>query len=126
MLASVWDALGGDPALVDLVTAVGDVGLTSAFAVGRLALGAVGAQLLAAEELAAEELVAADAPSRRYAAGRVAQGTAGEEHSRLRRVELDARHVGIAFRSERFLAIDGVASGPGFAPLSRFVSTADG
>jgi len=101
MLAQVWQALGGDPGLLALVTARGDVGLPSPLAVGDLALGAVGAQRLAAAELSAGDGQAVP-------------------------VELDARHIGIAFRSERYLRLDGVPGGAGFAPLSRFVRTADG
>ena len=100
-LAVAWAALGGDPALLDRVTADGDADLPSPFAVGDLALGAVGAQCLAAEELAA-----GDGP--------------------VPPVVLDARHVGIAFRSERFARRDGVPAGAGFAPLSRFLRAGDG
>src|SRR3954468_4172708 len=78
VLADAQQALGGDPALVQLVSAPGDPGLASVLPVGRLALGAVGAQRLAAEELRAED-------------------------GRPEPVLLDAQHVGIAFRSERFL-----------------------
>jgi len=42
MLAQAWRALGGDPALLELVTAHGDPGLPSPFPVGDLALGAAG------------------------------------------------------------------------------------
>ena len=98
MLADAWQALGGDPDLLRLVSATGDTRLPSVLPVGRLALGAVGAQRLAAEEL---------------------QGKDGP-------VLLDAQHIGVAFRSERFLRLNGVAAGAGFAPLSRFVRTADG
>lgn len=101
MLAQVWQALGGDPALLELVSAHGNPRLPGPLPVGELAMGAVAAQLLAAEEL--------------RAAGRP-----------LARVVLDAVHIGLAFRSERFLTVDGVAAGPGFAALSRFLPTADG
>ena len=101
MLGAAWLALGGDPALLELVSARGDVGLASRLAVGDLALGAVGVQRLAAAELGA-----GDGP--------------------VQPVELDARHVGVAFRSERYLAVDGVQAGAGFAPLSRFLRTSDG
>ncbi|QTE27892.1 CoA transferase [Pengzhenrongella sicca] len=113
VLATAWQALGGDPALLAGLTVRGDVGLASPFAVESLALGAVGAQVLAAAELAAQE----------HAGG--ARGADAQQHA-VGHVELDARHVGIAFRSERFLEVDAVASGPGFAPLSRFIPTADG
>jgi crotonobetainyl-CoA:carnitine CoA-transferase CaiB-like acyl-CoA transferase len=41
-------------------------------------------------------------------------------------VVLDAAHVGVAFRSERFLRVAGRPAGAGFAPLSRFLPTVDG
>jgi crotonobetainyl-CoA:carnitine CoA-transferase CaiB-like acyl-CoA transferase len=77
----------------------GGTGLDGRLPVGGLAVGAVAAQLLAARELAG-------APSGPLA--------------------LDARHVGVAFRSERFARLDGAPVGMGFAPLSRFWRTADG
>jgi len=98
VLVPAWEALGGDPALPSLVHATGDTGLGSVLAVGELALGAVGAQRLAADELRGSSVP----------------------------VELDARHVGLAFRSERFLRLDGHPAGGGFAPLSRFTPTVDG
>jgi crotonobetainyl-CoA:carnitine CoA-transferase CaiB-like acyl-CoA transferase len=42
------------------------------------------------------------------------------------RLTVDARHVGVAFRSERFARLDGQPVAMGFAPLSRFWRTADG
>ena len=39
---------------------------------------------------------------------------------------VEARHVAVAFRSERYARVDGVPAGTGFAPLSRFWPTADG
>jgi hypothetical protein len=101
VLAQAWQALGGDQSLLHLVGVDGDAGLSAPLDVGGLALSAVGAQLLAAAEL-------------RAAAGRPDP------------VLLDARHVGLAFRSERFVRLDGAPAGAGFAPLSRFVPTADG
>jgi len=101
VLVAAWEALGGDPGLTSLVTARGETGLDSRLAVGELALGAVGAQRLAAEEL------------RKGANPR-------------QPIIVDARHVGLAFRSERFCRLDGEPTGAGFAPLSRFVETADG
>jgi crotonobetainyl-CoA:carnitine CoA-transferase CaiB-like acyl-CoA transferase len=41
-------------------------------------------------------------------------------------VTLRAEHVAAAVRSEAYLRVDGQPLGPGFAPLSRFWSTADG
>ncbi|MGY4644858.1 CoA transferase [Cellulomonas sp. URHB0016] len=101
VLVPAWEALGGDPDLTSLVRVMGDTGLDSVLGVGDLALGAVAAQRLAAEELGTGS--APTAP-----------------------VALDARHIGIAFRSERFLRLDGHPAGGRFAPLSRFAATADG
>ncbi len=77
----------------------GSTGLAGPLAVPGLALGAVAAQLLAARELSA--------------------GPAGP-------LDLDAAHVGLAFRSERYVRVDGRPVGLGFAPLSRFWRTSDG
>lgn len=77
----------------------GWTGLAGPLPVPGLAVGAVAAQLLAARELAG-------APS-------------GP-------LPVDARHVGLAFRSERFARLGGAPVGMGFAPLSRFWRTADG
>lgn len=101
MLTQAWQDLGGDPDRVRLVSVQGDCELPSRFRVGELATGAVAAQRLAAEELQAVD-------------------------GSVRPVVLDARHVGVAFRSERFLRLDGVPAGAGFAPLSRFLPTNDG
>ncbi|GAB3347867.1 CoA transferase [Modestobacter lapidis] len=101
MLEQAWAALGGAPGLLPLVTVSGSTGLRSVLPVGALATGAVAAQRLAARELAA--------------------GDRGPGP-----VAVDAAHVGIAFRSERFLRLDGMPAGAGFAPLSRFHRTADG
>src|SRR4051794_14616065 len=43
-----------------------------------------------------------------------------------RPLDLDAVHVGLAVRSERFARLHGRPAGLGFAPLSRFWRTADG
>jgi crotonobetainyl-CoA:carnitine CoA-transferase CaiB-like acyl-CoA transferase len=101
MLAAAWQALGGEPGLLELVSTTGDPGLSSLFAVGDLALGAVAAHRLAAAEHEADGRAVAP-------------------------VLLDARHIGVAFRSERFLKVDGVPAPAGFAPLSRFWPAADG
>lgn len=102
LLERAWAALGGNPELLHLVRAHGSSGLPSRFDVGALALGAVGAQRLAAQELLAAS------------------------HRPVERVVLDAAHIGVAFRSERFLRVDGRPSPAGFAPLSRFLRTQDG
>ncbi|MGY1622457.1 CoA transferase [Geodermatophilus sp. SYSU D00965] len=79
------------------VAATGATGLDGPLPVPDLAVGAVAAQLLAARLL-----------------------TPGDP------VRVDAAHVGLAFRSERYAAVDGRPVGPGFHPLSRFWPTADG
>jgi crotonobetainyl-CoA:carnitine CoA-transferase CaiB-like acyl-CoA transferase len=101
VLGQAWAALGGDPALLPLVRVTGHAGLPSVLPVAALATGAV-----AAQQLAAAELTALDRPP-------------GP-------VPVDAAHAGTAFRSERFLRLDGVPAGAGFAPLSRFHRAADG
>ncbi|HEV7210487.1 MAG TPA: CoA transferase [Blastococcus sp.] len=99
LIADVRRAVGaGDPATPELRIS-GRTGLAGRLPVPGLALGAVAAQLLAARELAG--------------------GAAGA-------LDLDAAHVGLAFRSERYARRDGVPIGLGFAPLSRFWRTADG
>ncbi|WP_091770828.1 CoA transferase [Blastococcus aurantiacus] len=80
------------------VAVVGDTGLGGPLAVPELVLGAVAAQLVAARSLTGDP-------------------------SPLR---LDAAHVALAVRSERFVRLDGRPVGLGFAPLSRFWRTADG
>ncbi|MGY1753998.1 CoA transferase [Blastococcus sp. SYSU D01042] len=76
----------------------GTTGLGGPLAVPDLVLGSVAAQL---------------------AAARLLGGDAGP-------VGLDAAHVGLAVRSERFVRLGGRPVGMGFAPLSRFWRTADG
>ena len=98
VLEPAWRALGGDPALLPLVPVTGRAGLPSMLPVGALVTGAVAAQRLAAAELS---------------------GRPGP-------VVVDAAAVGVAVRSERFLRVDGVPAGAGFAPLSRFWPAADG
>ncbi len=80
------------------VDLTGDTGLGGPLAVPELVTGAVAAQLAAAR------LVTGD-PSP---------------------VRLDAGHVGVAVRSERYARLQGRPVGMGFAPLSRFWRTADG
>jgi hypothetical protein len=97
LVADVVRAVGGSqPAGL---TVVGRTGLGGPLPVPGLAVGAVAAQLLAARALA------------------------GAPASPM---ELDAAHVGLAFRSERHVRLDGRPVGLGFAPLSRFWRTADG
>lgn len=80
------------------VEVAGDTGLGGPLAVPDLVLGAVAAQL---------------------AAARLLTGEVGP-------VRLDAAHVGLAVRSERYARLGGRPVGMGFAPLSRFWRTADG
>ncbi|WP_409330898.1 CoA transferase [Trujillonella humicola] len=97
LLGEVWTALGGGP-LPAPVTVRGSTGLAGPLAAEELALAAVAAPLLAARELSGSS-----AP-----------------------LDLDARHAGLAVRSERFVSRAGRPVGPGFAPMSRFWRTADG
>lgn len=76
----------------------GDTGLGGPLAVSDLVLGSVAAQLAAARLLTADP-----GP-----------------------VRLDAAHVGLAVRSERYARRGGRPVGMGFAPLSRFWRTTDG
>lgn len=80
------------------VAVAGSTGLGAPLPVAGLAVGAVAAQLLAARELTGDATPAS----------------------------VDARHVGLSFRSERYLRLDGRPVGLGFAPLSQFWRTADG
>jgi hypothetical protein len=96
LLGEVWPLLTGGRA--PEVRVSGTTGLDGPLPVPDLAVGAVAAQLLAA---------------------RLLRG--GREP-----VEVDAAHVGLAFRSERYATVDGRPAAPGFAPLSRFWRTADG
>ncbi|SNX97577.1 CoA transferase [Geodermatophilus sabuli] len=96
LLDEVWPLLTGLPA--PAVRVSGGTGLDGPLPVPDLAVGAVAAQLLAA---------------------RLLGGGAAE-------VAVDAAHVGLAFRSERYAAVAGRPVAPGFAPLSRFWPTADG
>ncbi len=96
LLQETWTALGGGP--LPPVTVRGTTGLAGPLAAEELSLAAVATQLLAAREPA---------------------GGSGP-------LELDARHVGLAVRSERFVRRAGRPVGPGFAPMSRFWRAADG
>ncbi|MGY1637065.1 CoA transferase [Geodermatophilus sp. SYSU D00742] len=96
LLGEVWPLLTGAGA--PPVRVSGRTGLAGPLPVPDLAVGAVAAQLLAA---------------------RLLRG--GSQP-----VAVDAAHVGLAFRSERYAAVGGRPVAPGFAPLSRFWRTADG
>jgi crotonobetainyl-CoA:carnitine CoA-transferase CaiB-like acyl-CoA transferase len=96
LLAEVWGSLG--LGAVPTVHVRGATGLDGVLPVPDLAVGAVAAQL---------------------AAARLLTGTAPP-------VEVDAAHVGLSFRSERYARVGGRPTGVGFHPLSRFWPTADG
>ncbi|MGY1605425.1 CoA transferase [Geodermatophilus sp. SYSU D00815] len=98
LFETAWRALAGGPPPPRAVEVSGATGLDGPLAVGDLAVGAVLAQLVAARDLA----------------------------GRPDPVALDARHVGFAFRSERYVRRGGRPAGAGFAPLSRFWRTRDG
>lgn len=105
LLASAWVVLGGDRDLLGLVEVTGrEVGLLSSSLQALPAMvAAVSASTLAASVL--------DAARRDGAASRV---------------WVDAEHVAIAARSERYARQDGAGEADLFAPLSRFWRTADG
>ncbi|MGY1810074.1 CoA transferase [Blastococcus sp. SYSU D00669] len=98
LFETAWQALGGNPPGPDAYRVTGRTGLGGPLDVDDLAIGAVLAQLTAARDLT----------------GRSAP------------IDLDARHVGVAFRSERYVRQGGRPVGPGFAELSRFWRTRDG
>ncbi|MFJ9036597.1 CoA transferase [Streptomyces sp. NPDC102406] len=101
--AAVWDALGGDPALLSRISYLTRAGaLPARLPVRALARACVGACALAAAELAATR------------AGRP-----------VAEVRVDDGALATAFTSERHLRVDGRAP-VNFAPLSRFWRTADG
>ncbi|MFB7497761.1 CoA transferase [Streptomyces sp. NPDC056161] len=101
---SVWEALGGDPALLPRVSTVAHrETLDARLPVRELARTCVAACALAAAELGARRAGLAEVPA----------------------VRVDDAAVAAAFHSERLLRIDGRAP-VGFAPLSRFWRTADG
>ncbi|MER6093865.1 CoA transferase [Streptomyces bluensis] len=100
----VWEALGGDPALLPRVSeVVRDGALPSRLPVKEVARACVGACALAAAELGARRAGLAEVP----------------------RVRVDDGAVATAFVSERHLLVDG-RQPVTFAPLSRFWRTADG
>jgi crotonobetainyl-CoA:carnitine CoA-transferase CaiB-like acyl-CoA transferase len=97
LLRRVW-ALLELPGAAPRPEVQGRTGLAGPLPVGDLVVGAVAAQLGAAAVLRG-----APPPER-----------------------LDAAHVGLAVRSERYVREGGRPVGPGFAPLSRFWRTGDG
>ncbi|UYQ61412.1 CoA transferase [Streptomyces peucetius] len=100
--AQAWEALGGDPALLDRVTYRSGGALPARLPVMELSRATVAVCSLAAAELAA-----------RRGDGAVPS------------VRVDDGAVTTAFRSDRLVRVDGVAPAT-FAPLSRFWRTADG
>ncbi|MDH2390395.1 CoA transferase [Streptomyces sp. HNM0663] len=101
--ARVWEALGGDPALLSRVRYGGEGALPSALPVMELARAAVAGCSLAAAEFAARRREGGSVPG----------------------VRVDDGAVTAAFLSDRLVRVDGAAPTT-FAPLSRFWRTADG
>ncbi|HEY0577351.1 MAG TPA: hypothetical protein VGD73_24870 [Pseudonocardia sp.] len=99
LLEQAWEAVSGGMAVPAEITVTGPPSdeLPSTLPVADAALACTGAALLAAAAL-----------------------------GRHTSVELDARQVAAAVRSEGYLRVDGKHLGPGFAPLSRFWPAADG
>jgi hypothetical protein len=99
MLDEAWTAVAGSSGTrpADLRVSGPDGLLPSRFPVLETAVACAGTALLAAAALGGHETV-----------------------------ELDREHVADAFRSERFVRVDGQPLGDGFAPLSRFWPAADG
>ncbi len=105
LLEGCWSTLRGEPRLLDLVTLTGE---TTGLLPSRLPalpamLAAVGAATLAASALDASR--------------------SGE---RAAEVFVDAEHVALAARSERYARLGGSLPQDMFAPLSRFWQTRDG
>ncbi len=105
LLRDAWASLGGDGELVELVSVTGDGEglLPSTLPALPAMLAAVGASTLAASVLDAARGAKAPAP-----------------------VVIDARHVALAARSERYARSGASGEASLFAPLSRFWHTADG
>lgn len=105
LLRDAWTALEGDPDLLELVTVTGNGAglLSSTLAALPAMLAAVAASTLAASVLDGARREGASAP-----------------------VVVDAEHVALAARSERFAREQGPGGADLFAPLSRFWRTADG
>ena len=99
MLDEAWAAVAGDDAPRPALQVTGPAGLLpSRLPVMEAAVACAGAALFAAAKL----------------------------RPVTRTVELDRGHVADAFRSERFVRLNGQPTGDGFAPLSRFWRAADG
>ncbi len=99
----IWTSVNADPAELDRLSERGpEHALPSAFDVTGLAAGVVGCATLAA--------------------ARLADLRDGLE----RPVAVDRRHAAIAFRSERYITIDGESPASGWDPASGYYETADG
>ncbi|MDQ3628312.1 MAG: CoA transferase [Actinomycetota bacterium] len=105
LLGNAWAALGGDPDLLASVEVTGDDEglLPSSLEALPAMLAAVSASTLAASVLDAARAGARTSP-----------------------VRVDAEHVAVAARSERYARRDGADEAELFAPLSRFWRTGDG
>lgn len=102
-MISAWEALGGAREALDALRVRGeDEILAGPLPCGSAAVASVGAALLAARELA------------------IARG------ADVREVSLDRADVQASVTSERHVRVDGRPVGARFAPLSRWLRTADG
>jgi crotonobetainyl-CoA:carnitine CoA-transferase CaiB-like acyl-CoA transferase len=103
ILAGLWGRVGGDPAALGRATLGGDERvLPSEYRVGAAAMATIAATGLAASEL-----------------WRLRTG-------RAQAVTVDARAAAIAFRSERYLSLEGVPPGQQWDPLAGFYRAGDG
>jgi crotonobetainyl-CoA:carnitine CoA-transferase CaiB-like acyl-CoA transferase len=102
-LRQVWTVAGGDPAALERVTITGsDPMLPTDFRIGTAAAGVIAATGLAASEM-----------------WRLRTG-------RAQPVAVDLRAAIAAFRSERYLRVNGAPAHDGHSPLFGFYPTADG
>ena len=103
VLAALWATAGGDPAALGAVTMTGaDPVLPSVFRVGTAAAASVAASALAAAEL-----------------WHLRRG--GRQS-----VSVDMRRAAIAFRSERYLSVDGAPPPEIWSPVSGHFQAGDG
>ncbi len=110
LLGLAWSALGGEPALLELVELTGDgTGLLpSSLASMEAMTAAVSASTLAASVLDAS------------------RGGGGGGPRRPQRVMVDRTHVAVAARSEHYARCDAHEETERISPLLRFWETADG
>ncbi len=102
-MISAWEALGGPREALDALRVGGeDEILAGPLPCGSAAVACVGAALLAGRELAIAR------------------------RSEVREVSLDRADVQASVTSERYVRVDGRPVGAPFAPLSRWLRTADG